>query len=189
MQSQIDSTNAKVGTTDVAIAAFGVSPELVRKAVAVDSEEIGSAPSMNSDLVRLSRIIGSLPGARLKSLQWQLLGAADTPCASGGPAAVAATSSAAPPAEAAPTRKVELQFAVLFANDAGPRLLAQQAGEVSRQLASMNGANVLQDPARSLREGAITTGGAQAQGSTDVQWCVTLPVAQIAGGQAAPSKL
>jgi hypothetical protein len=175
VQTSIDNTNAQVNTTDAAIAAFGVSPELVRKAVALDNEEIVSAPSMQADWVRLSRIIGSLPGARLKSLQWQVLGPSDTPCTGGGnPTATSPPPSAEPAASTPPARKVELLFSVAFPDGGGLRLLAQQTGEISRQLALLKGASVLQDPARRLREGAITTGGPQAQGGPDVQWCATL---------------
>jgi hypothetical protein len=187
LQADMKSAAAKVATTDSAIQILGVTPELVRKAVTLDSAEITSAPSMHADMVRLSRVIGAVPGVQLKSMQWQLLGAGDKACADGAaasaprPQAAMGTEPAAgaamgtqPAAQAEPARKVELQFSLQVPEGTGPRLLAQQAAEISRQLASTQGIRLLQDPTRRLRQGVIKAGGVQAQTDGDIEWCATL---------------
>ena len=169
MQVDMDRTAAKVASTDSAILVFGVTPELVRKAVELDDKEISSAPSMQDDLVRLSHVIGGVQGVQLKSLQWQVLGASEKACADTG----AASGSAEPAAGAASERKVELRFTMLVPEGAGPRLLAQQAAEISRQLA-LNNVRLLKNPVRTLRQSAITAGGPQAQTGGDIEWCAAL---------------
>ena len=177
MQADMQSTASKVEATDSAISVLGVTPELVRKAVALDAQEITSAPSMQDDMERLSRIIGAIPGVQLKSMQWQVLGASQPACADSGAASAPqppVAPGAEPVAEAPPARKAELQFAVLVPDGAGPRLLAQQTAEISRQLALVKGIRVLQDPVLRLRQGVITAGGAKAQAGGDIQWCATM---------------
>ena len=173
MQVDMDRTAAKVASTDSAISVLGVTPELVRKAVELDDKEISSAPSMQDDLVRLSHVIGGVQGVQLKSLQWQVLGASENACADAG-AVPAIVAPGVPPVDGvAPERKVELRFTMLAPEGAGPRLLAQQAAEISRQLA-LNNVRLLKDPVRTLRRGAITADGTQAQTGGDIEWCAAL---------------
>jgi len=189
VQASTDGAVAQVAGADAAIGAFGVSPELVRKAIAVDAEEIASAPDMEADLVRLSQVIGHIPGVRLKTLQWQVLQASEPACAGIGPAAVAPDPAQEPPPE--PSRKVELLFSVLLADGAGPRQTSMQAAEISRQLSQLKGAQLIVDPARRLREGDIRTStiAAQPMASADLEWCATLPgVVPKASAALAPAK-
>jgi hypothetical protein len=64
---------------------------------------------------------------------------------------------------------------VLLAGGLGPRQLENQATSISRQLGQIQGAKVLQDPAKSLHEGDIQTSSAQMQAERDLLWCLTLP--------------
>ncbi len=179
VQTSVQSTAAQVAQADLAIEAFGVSPELVRKAVAIDLEEITNAPSLEDDMVRLSKVIGAIPDARLKSMQWQVLPAGEAACAGvdlGAPGANAAPvpdPAAGAMPDASPAHAVELQFAVVLSPSNGPRLLAQQATEITRQLGLVKGATLLRDPARLLRQGDINT-GSQTLASADLLWCATL---------------
>jgi hypothetical protein len=176
VQAQVQSATAQVGQVDQAIDAFGVSPELVRKAVAIDLEEITTAPSLDDDMVRLSQVIGAVPDARLKTMQWQVVPAGEAACAGvdlGPPGAGTVTTPDVAP-NAPPMRMVELQFAVLLSPSNGPRLTAQQASDITRQLGLLKGATVLRDPARLLRQGDINT-GTQTLSAPDLQWCATLP--------------
>lgn len=169
--AQLDTQIAEV---DSAIQAFGVAPELLRQALAVDSEEITQAPDMVADWVDLSRVLSSVPSARLKNLQWQLL----EPGASACPATLDAppVAEAAPetPPSAAPARVVELKMQVVLADDAGPRKKLQQADLITTQLAKLEGVKVLQNPAQRLREGDLSAGGTQAEGERDLTWCAAL---------------
>jgi hypothetical protein len=179
VQALIDQSTAQLAKIDQSIQTFGVAPELVRQALAVDNEEIEQAPDLQADLQRLSRVIGAVPGARVKTLQWQLLNASESACAKDALSGVGA----APVAEAVvdagveppPGRKVELQMTVLLAGGLGPRQLENQATSISRQLGQIQGSKVLQDPAKSLHEGDIQTSSAQMQAERDLLWCLTLP--------------
>lgn len=181
VQAAAQSAAAQVAKADQAIEAYGVSPELVRKAVAIDLEEIATAPSLEDGMVRLAKVIGAIPDARLKTMQWQVLPAGEAACANATP--VPDPAQGATP-DAPPARTVELQFAVVFSPANGPRLLAQQATEISRQLGLVKGAKVLRDPALLLRQGDINT-GTQAMAAPDLQWCVTLPGTAPAGATTA----
>lgn len=186
LQNEMAMVAKQVTTSQAAIATFGVPPELLRSAMTVDRDEIESAPIMQADMVRLSRIIGSIAGARLKNLQWQLLNASDSAC---GSAAAPAATASEPAAGQAPSRKLELQFSVVFSDDGRPRMLAEQAGELSRQLALLPGISILQDPARRMRQGAISAGDRQGQDTPDLQWCATLAGTTVANSKPMLGKL
>ena len=169
--AQLDTQIAEV---DSAIQAFGVAPELLREALAVDNEEITQAPDMVADWVDLSRALSSVPGARLKNLQWQLLepGASACPLAAIAPPSAEAAPDAPPPAES--VRAVELKIQVLLAPDTGPRQKLQQAEQISMQLAKLDGVKVVQNPAQRLRDGDLAAGGTQVEGESDLTWCAAV---------------
>lgn len=178
VQAALEEISAHIAKVDLAIEAFGVSPDLVRKALALDADEIASAPDMGRHMAQLATVVGSVPGAHLKSLQWQVLNPTDVACSQEG-AASAAVASVDPVAEPQPaSRKVELQVTLLLADGIGPRQVIRQAGEVSRLLRQMEGARVVRDPAQGLREGDISTSARQAQTGRELVWCATLPGVQ-----------
>ena len=159
---------------DGSLASFGASPELLRKVLALDTDEIESAPELNSHLVALSRAIASVPNARVRSLEWQLIGPQAIPCPRD-PGTVAA---AAPPAETAaePARKVELKLSMTFGAELGPRLLLQQSTQLSDQIKAIPGASILLDPSRTLRDGDIGSASVgQADTLRQFAWCLVLP--------------
>ena len=169
--AQLDTQIAEV---DAAIQAFGVAPELLRQALAVDNEEISQAPDVVRDWMDLSGVLSTVPAARLKSLQWELLEPGVSACPS---VAIAQPNpEAAPevPPTADPSRVVELKLQVLLAPDTGPRQKLQQAEQISMQLAKLEGVTVVQNPAQRLRDGDLTAGGAQVEGESDLAWCAAL---------------
>ena len=178
LQAGLNTTASQLATQivqlDASIAAFGVSPELLRKVLALDTDEIASAPELQSQLVALSRAVASAPSARVHSLQWQVVGAQTTPCTLDSAVVSAAAPGTEPAAE--PARKVELKLSLVFSADMGPRLLLQQATQMTDQIKAIPGATIVLDPARALREGGI---GSATTGQGDVQrqfaWCVVLP--------------
>lgn len=166
--------DGKMTEVDTAIQGFGVAPELLRQALAVDNAEVTHAPDMAADWVALSRVISSVPGARVKNLQWRVLEASEAACAAAGPAAPAAEPVPGTEAEApaVPTRVVEWKVEVLLVPDTGPRQKLQQASNITQQLSKVAGLRVMQDPARRLREGELTAGGTQTDAQAELVWCV-----------------
>jgi hypothetical protein len=159
---------------EASIASFGVSPELLRKVLTLDAEEIVNAPDMQQQLVAVSRAVSSVPGARVVSLQWQVLGAQAPSCTQESAAATpeAAASDPAPQS----THKVELKMAFALADGAGPRLQFQQVTQMTSQLKSIAGITVAQDPARSLSEGDLASASAgQGEAQRAFTWCLVLP--------------
>lgn len=174
VQAAIEGIASHIAKVDLATEAFGVSPDMVRKALALDADEIASAPDLELHMGQLSDILGSLPGAHLKSMQWQVLNASDVACPQEG-TVNAAVALPDPASELPPSRKVELQLTLLLAEGIGPRQLAQQAGEFTRLLKQMEGVKVMRDPSRGLRDGDISTGSARTPTDRDLVWCLTLP--------------
>jgi hypothetical protein len=164
----------QIAQLDTSIAAFGVSPELLRKVLALDTDEVASAPELQSQLVALSRAVASVPSARVLSLQWLVLGAQTTPCTLDSVVSNTAAPATDPVVE--PARKVEIRMSLAFAANAGPRLQLQQTTQMTQEIKSIAGATVLLDPARTLRDGGI---GSATAGQGDAQrqfvWCVVLP--------------
>ncbi len=164
----------QIAQLDASLASFGTSPEFLRKVLALDTDEIESAPELHGQLVALSRAISSVPDARVRSLQWQLVGPQVIACPIE-PGAAATTATAADPA-AEPARKVELRLSVTFGAELGPRVLLQQSTQLSDQLKAIPGASVLLDPSRALRDGDIGSASAgQADTLRQFAWCLVLP--------------
>jgi hypothetical protein len=160
---------------DLSLASFGVSPELLRKVLALDTDEIESVPALHSQLVALSRAIASVPNARVRSLQWQLVGPQTIPCALDSTIATVAAVAVANPA-AEPARKVELKLSIALGSELGPRLLLQKSTQLSDQLKAIPGASVLLDPSRTLRDGDIGSASAeQGDALRQFAWCLMLP--------------
>lgn len=173
----------QIAEVEAIITAFGVSPELLRRALALDHDEITTAPSIAAQLTEVSRAFSPIAGARIKNLQWQLLPASATSsaCPSDASAQTAIATPAAAPtppvdAAAAPVRQVELKMTVTLGPDAGPRLRLQQATRITENLRALPGVSVLQDPALNLRDGDLSSGGAgRAEPERTLQWCLVLP--------------
>ncbi len=165
--------DGKMTEADTAIQGFGVAPALLRQALTADNDEVANAPDMAADWVALSRTLSTVPGARLKNMQWRMLQASEPACPEVGPAVPVAEPVAADPVPTVPARVVEWKMEVLLALDAGPRQKLQQASAITQQLAAISGVRVIQDPARRLREGDITTGGAPTDAQGDLAWCAT----------------
>ena len=165
----------QIGEAEAAIESFGVSPELLRKVLALDSDEIGSAPDLQSQLALVSQVVGGVPGARVSALQWQFLAATEAAC----PAELGAAPAVPPPDPAAePSRKVEVKLSIALADDVGPRLKLQQASQITTRLGLIPGAVVVLDPARALRDGDIgSVAAGQADAQRSLHWCVALPSA------------
>lgn len=170
--------NQQLAEVDTAIEAFGVAPDLLRKALKLDHDEIASAPNMQADWVALSRVMSSVVGTRLKTLQWRVLAPNDVPCVQVGQTNAVDAAPAPSDDPATPSRAVELQITVALTQDAGPRLRLEQATAITEQLGKMPGAKVLGDPARRMREGDISASsapGSSSDAAPDISWCATLP--------------
>jgi hypothetical protein len=179
LEATIGELDNAIAEADTAIGRFGVAPTVLRMALSMDSDEIVNAPDMPADLIDLSHTISQIPGARAQNLQWRVLDAGEAACTSGGaaPGAVAAPEPEVPQG-AEPTassgKTVELKLSIALAADAGPQLRQQQANAISRQLANTTGVRVLQDPAKTLRDGDLSAGSAQAGSANELEWCASL---------------
>lgn len=174
LQATAQQLDAQLAEVDVSIQGFGISPEILRRALAVDSDEIASAPDLETDLVVLSRVVGGVVGARVKNLQWRVLESGEAGCVKLGLSAQTAAPAPASEQPAGPARRVELLMAVVLAQDAGPRLRLQQVSDISTGLGRMPGVTVMQDPVVSLRDGDLSAGGTQAETDRDLAWCAVL---------------
>ena len=178
----------QIGEVEIAIESFGVSPELLRKVLALDGDEIASAPELRRHLSDLARVVSGVPGARVTQLQWTLMAPTEVACPSEvGAAPVAVVAS--PETGAEPARKVEIRMALNLAADVGPRLKLQQASQITSQLKALPMSAVVVDPAKALREGDIGSGAAgQVSTQAGLTWCVVWPgVTQSAtAGESAP---
>lgn len=177
LQAALTSTasrlTSEIAQLDASIASFGVSPELLRKVLALDTEEVDTAADLHHQLAALSHAVAGEAGARVQTLQWQVLGPLATPCTLESGAASSAPA-AGPASE--PARKVEIKMTMAFAADVGPRLLLSQSSHLTERINAMTGATVLQDPARALRNADIGSSGTdRGDNQRQLTWCVVLP--------------
>jgi hypothetical protein len=168
--ASLDQVNAQIAEVDEAIAKFKVSPELVRRAVALDMHEIESVPAMERHWRLLAGILATDPALRIKELKWSIVAPGDTPC---GMMAGAIPEADAPAPTEAPQRKIEMGFDLVVPDNYGPRDRGLTVRRVSGQLAENKELTVLRDALKDL-SGASLQGGAQA-GADRLNWCVSLP--------------
>lgn len=177
LEATIGELDNKVVEVDAAIQSFGVAPDLLRRALAVDTEEVTNAPDMPSDLVDLSRTISRVPGARAKSVKWRVMEPGEAACPLAASEAGTAVTEAPEGAEPSPSQglMVELKLEVTLAPDIGPRTRQQQASEITQKLTKMPGVHIYQDPVRALREGDLSAGASEVDAARELVWCASLP--------------
>ncbi len=160
---------ADIARLEQETARFDVDPELLRRAITLDDEEIVSVPTPARHLLTHAQALAETPGPRVRQLQWQILPTSAKACSKS-----ASTGNPEPAPEAAGQRRAELAFALALPTDFGLRDQAQQVRRMSQQLARIEGAQIIQDPASELDRGIplSSTGGADASSHT---WCLALP--------------
>lgn len=168
--------NGKIAELDAALAGFGVAPNLLRMALTVDNTEIATAPDLQAHMLVLSQAVSRVAGARVKSLQWQMLDATELACGKEtGFVQTTTEPMAAPEEPQTPARKVEIQLVISLAPGTGARQRLQQTAELSRQINQIAGIAVFSDPVARVREGELGTSSVLADDASDLAWCVSLP--------------
>ncbi|MCF8177846.1 MAG: hypothetical protein K9J74_05020 [Sulfuritalea sp.] len=172
MEDSIQQLNARIAGVQQNINQFGADPETVRRAVALDEEEVRSVPSMEEHLRLVADVLESDPNLRVTDLQWRLLTAAVLPCA-----LTIVADQAEAGGEAAPAsdqRKVELSFQLALPSTYGPRDRALALRTISKELVRIEGLTLWQDATKDLFSGSLQ-GGSLFEASARPSWCMTLP--------------
>ncbi|MGE5385604.1 MAG: hypothetical protein ACM3SV_06940 [Betaproteobacteria bacterium] len=162
---------ARLTEVEREIAGVGVAPEVLHRAIALDTEEITSTPAWDTHLRFIADTLGKSPGLRLKHFEWHLLAASEKPCAK---AATAAEPVTAEPAPNAPARAVELAMEVRLPETYGPRDRALALRNFSNDLAANHSLRIIKDPAKELAQGALQ-GGNLKEVEQNHTWCLSLP--------------
>lgn len=183
LDDSIQQINARIAAVELDIARYGVAPEDVQRALALNEEEIASAPDMERQLRRIAGALAIDPNLRLKDLKWQLLAPGAPPCNASAVPDPAAT--AVPGQEAGgDKRKVELSFELAVPASYGPRDRAQTLRNIFGELAGIEGLVLWQDANKDYA-GGILRGGSTLGAATKLSWCMTLP--GVSGNADAPS--
>ncbi len=177
MEDSVQQLNARIAGVQQNINQFGADPESVRRAVAMDEEEIRSIPSMEEHLRLVVNVLESDPNLRVTDLQWRLLTAAALPCALTIVADQAEASGEAPPIS--DQHKVELNIQLALPSTYGPRDRALALRTISKGLARIEGLRLWQDATKDLFSGSLQ-GGSTFETSTRPSWCMTLPAPPLA---------
>ncbi|MGQ0711813.1 MAG: hypothetical protein ACT4NV_18930 [Rhodoferax sp.] len=157
------------------IAAYGVSPAAVRKALAIDSAEVDTAPDPQTHLAQLAQAMQGMGGARIRELEWRMRLAQEPVCTAEGASAATASPPSGEATAEAPARAVELRFSLTpvwttpWERERGMRAM-------NAALGALPGIQVVQDPLERLRSGSISMGQPSAE-TQDLVWCVRWPVA------------
>ncbi|OQA30874.1 MAG: hypothetical protein BWY57_02613 [Betaproteobacteria bacterium ADurb.Bin341] len=151
---------------------FDADPEILRRAIALDEDEIVSAPALASHLQTLAQALEATPGSRLSELKWQLLSRNEKPC---GKDAAPGSGEATPGQdEAGRKRLTELAFTLTLPGDYGLSGQAQGVRRMSRQIAQIETARLIQDPAGDLDRGISLSSTASEEAARHT-WCLSLP--------------
>jgi hypothetical protein len=176
LDASIQQVNARIAEVEASISKFGVAPDIVRRAVALNNDEIASVPAMDQHLRLIANTLASDPNLRIKDLQWRLLAPGVLPCNAPDPTATDAAS----PQPGSEKRKVEISFDLAVPVSYGPRDRAQTLRLVSSELARIEGVALWQDATVDLASGSLR-GGSVLGAVAKLSWCLTLPgVASVA---------
>lgn len=173
-QTRLDGQRLDARFADIErrIAGTGATPELMRRAIALDSQELATAAPFDGQLRRVANLFDAGTHLRASILEWRIIAMTDSPCPKAAiavePAAGTPTSSEPPP------RRVEMSLDLLMSDSDGPRERAQVLHDVSRRLERIEGVRLLQDPAKERARTALL-GGAAKETIKSVSWCMTLP--------------
>ncbi|NDP40269.1 MAG: hypothetical protein GZ093_16235 [Rhodoferax sp.] len=167
------------------MAGFGVAPDLVRQAAALDREELTTAPSLAAHMQQLGQVVGQHPEMRVGQFEWRILQPGQAACTRGAPAPAA--NSETPVTEAAaPKRQVEISFGITLPQDQPARARAQSVASLSTLLAKLHGVSLIQDPAKTMAQATLSGGGARPEAEQALSWCLSLP-GQPADPDASPA--
>ncbi len=185
LQQKLKLLAAEIATTDEAIAAYGVSPDMVRRAVALDREEIETAPDMSQHMIQVAEIISRQPTVRLKNWQWKLASKDEPICTQeDGKTSYQITSTDMGAqgvnnlsmSEQGPMRMVEIKLTIVFPESLSPSQLEKQTIEISNGLKTIKDVKLYQDPVKSILSGRISIATvAKAVTSPGTSWCFSLP--------------
>lgn len=172
---------ATIASMQEGIAAFGVAPEQIRLAVALEETELAHPPRLLADLQQLARVIESVPHARLDALTWRLSDAGEAPCAAGNEAPTGQSTSdpdISPGTAGLPARRhYEWQLTIAMPTEFGPRALADSRRKIDAALAALPGARIVRSASADQANGILRGGVGKQERSKDYLpgWCLTLP--------------
>lgn len=171
---QIEDLDQQIDGLNAHIASYGVSPDIVRKAMALAENEIDSAPDIEPYLRMVSQTIARDPNLRIKELQWRLIAPGVEPCVASLAQGGATGSGGEAKTPGSDVRRVELGFELGIPESYGPRDRALTLRAVSGAVATVEGVTVLLDANKEQASGSLR-GGSIVSGATQLKWCLTLP--------------
>lgn len=180
-RAQVQQLMAQGDEIDRKMIGFGVTAEVVRRAVALDVQEVANAPSLEAQMRQLGVAVGRFPGVHVTQLEWRVLppGRAACPSAaanSGSPVQATITSEPAPASDAEPSaRLVELSLDITLPESLREKAHLDTVAALSAAMRKIDGASLLRDPARDLAQAAMSGGGTSFDAGKSRSWCLSLP--------------
>lgn len=176
---QLGLITTQIQDTEAQIERFGVSPASVRKAVALDTNEVENIPKMQDYMALLGHSLELYPALRIKNWRWRIVEAVETACLDEeADPTVASSDGAEVIAEPEiPVRKAEVRWFIEFSSELGPYQLEQQVAAISAQVKTWKDTKLVLDPVvRIKRENISIASSAQSQASRTFQWCASVPI-------------
>lgn len=176
----VERLHGELSSIDQRIATLVQSPDLVRRALDLNAQELESAPSLDTYMRKLGPVLEGYEHVRVTSLDWRLLDAGTKPCSTHTRTApnvqTPADTSADTPAVDHAERGVELFYEVSLAAGVTPREKARTLHDISARLSKLPGAKILGDAATDLAKSTLRGGNEPtADNERNAAWCLTLP--------------
>lgn len=160
------------------IAAYGVDPVVVKKALQIDSAEIEAVPGLQEKLLLLSQAMNKLDGGvRIQSLSWSLKKSQGEVCSD--PAKSKGSTAEAPAAAPEPALEVRVELTRLGNTPWERERSLRAANDVFR---AMQNVTVVEDPAKRLRSASVSVGGQRSGADDAIAWCMRWPGATVRRG-------
>lgn len=200
-QTELAGINANLAKVEQRLDEVGVSPDLVRQAVALDLNEIVGSPGLSESISAISLATAMDSKSRFTRYESRSLADEETACAkaakdsavTGSPSTTEAAPSSDLPTTthtsvpgAKPPRRIEILVEFLPSESLMPRERARSIAKVSKNLQNIPGVTLVVDPAKAAANGILSNSSQHIAGPAPA-WCLTLikngvQVQQVKGG-------
>jgi hypothetical protein len=167
---KIQGIGSRIADVDKDTFKYGVTADLMRRAIDLDDKEIVAAPDFDKQLRTIANALSKSTDLRLKDFHWRIIPQGASPCK---------TESSTTPPPYDPTGntnniKVEVMMKLTFPESYGPKIRAAAVSNFSRELTQISGLTLKQDPAKEVGQESLEGGGTVSNAAIFPQWCLVL---------------
>lgn len=157
------------------VAAFGAPAPLVRQAVALEQQQLRSAPSLEAHIRQMADLMAHHEAARLSQFKWHVLPPGQAGCVQSAAAAPAQLAPAQPNTATLAPLRAEISLTLLLPNDLPEKDRVELLSRVSTQLKQLKGSAVFDSPNAKQAQAVLSNQHDNPDlKNSAAAWCLTL---------------